>query len=95
MKQAEREALKEFIFTNGIIGEARELNGKFVVNAVLGTTINNSRNYDIDIYKVIIRGGKVYCYTVDTSRPEYKKRFDYLLEDLTPFFNREEEQKWN
>lgn len=93
MKQAEREALKEFIFTNGILGEARELSGKFIVNAVLGATINNSRNYDIEIYKVIIRGDKVYCYTVDTSRPEYKKRFDYLLEDLTPFLEHKEETK--
>ena len=84
MKQIEREALEDFIFNNGIIGEARELNGKFIVNSVLGSTINGDRNYDIRIYKVIVRGGKVYCYTVNIARPEYKKRFDYFLEDL-PF----------
>lgn len=93
MKQVEREALKEFIFTNGIIGEARELNGKFIINAVLGATINNYLDPDIEIYKVIVRGGKVYCYTVDTDRPEYKNRFDYLLEDLTQFLEQREETK--
>lgn len=93
MKQTKREALKEFIFTNRILGEARELNGKFIVNAVLGATINNHLDPDIEIYKVIGRGGKVYCYTVDTARPEYKKRFDYLLEDLTPFLKQKEETK--
>lgn len=93
MKQSERETLKKFIFTNGILGEARELSGKFIINTILGATINNSYNYDIEIYKVIIRGGKVYCYTVDTSRPEYKKRFDYLLEDLAPFLEQKEETK--